>query len=184
MSETARLRLVIVTPKDHKIDLDSFVRPSKIDYLGFGTSVCTMSDDFDWHSEDEAELVAASTTIVSGKRNAESNSTSASPSSKRIKTTDGLRGEDAPSTVLANKILKERFGLNGFRLEQEAAITRVLDGGSAVVVFPTGGGKSLCYQVSDRTYRTCTLLTRIGPCGRLPIPGRERRSPQIREQRC
>ncbi|KAF2424911.1 ATP-dependent DNA helicase [Tothia fuscella] len=47
----------------------------------------------------------------------------------------------------AVKILNERFGIPGFRLEQEAVIARLLHGESAVVVFPTGGGKSLCYQV-------------------------------------
>jgi ATP-dependent helicase YprA (DUF1998 family) len=60
----------------------------------------------------------------------------------------------SPNTALASKILKDRFALNSFRLEQEGAITRILDGGSAVVVFPTGGGKSLCYQVCDLTLHT------------------------------
>jgi superfamily II DNA helicase RecQ len=46
------------------------------------------------------------------------------------------------------KVLNEQFGLSQFRLEQEAVIARILEGGSAVVVFPTGGGKSLCYQVN------------------------------------
>jgi RecQ family ATP-dependent DNA helicase len=47
----------------------------------------------------------------------------------------------------AVSILKDVFKMNAFRLKQEAAISRLLHGGSAVVVFPTGGGKSLCYQV-------------------------------------
>ncbi|ORY01114.1 P-loop containing nucleoside triphosphate hydrolase protein [Clohesyomyces aquaticus] len=51
------------------------------------------------------------------------------------------------SVALARKVLKENFQLEAFRLQQEAAISRLLDGQSAVVVFPTGGGKSLCYQV-------------------------------------
>ena len=48
---------------------------------------------------------------------------------------------------LAVGILKERFGLKAFRLKQEHAIARILGGGNACVVFPTGGGKSLCYQI-------------------------------------
>jgi superfamily II DNA helicase RecQ len=32
-------------------------------------------------------------------------------------------------------------------LKQEQVISRILNGGSAAVVFPTGGGKSLCYQI-------------------------------------
>jgi hypothetical protein len=51
------------------------------------------------------------------------------------------------ASVLAVRILKERFGLEKFQLEQEAVISRLLNGESTVVVFPTGGGKSLCYQV-------------------------------------
>jgi superfamily II DNA helicase RecQ len=100
-----------------------------------------MSDDFDFDigSDDEAEMLAAAAG-TSGKRSLDADNNQIA--SKRAKIGNG------PSTVLANRILKERFGLKGFRLEQEAAITRVLDGGSAVVVFPTGGGKSLCYQVS------------------------------------
>ena len=58
-----------------------------------------------------------------------------------------LRTEVSPTAQLARRILKERFGLEEFRPKQELAITRILDGGSAVVIFPTGAGKSLCYQV-------------------------------------
>ncbi|KAF2797118.1 RecQ family ATP-dependent DNA helicase [Melanomma pulvis-pyrius CBS 109.77] len=58
-----------------------------------------------------------------------------------------MKAEASPTTLLARRVLKERFGLKDFRLKQELAITRLLDGGSSVVVFPTGAGKSLCYQV-------------------------------------
>ena len=52
------------------------------------------------------------------------------------------------SSTIAIKVLNQSFGLDRFHLDQEAVISRLLDGGSAVVIFPTGGGKSLCYQVS------------------------------------
>ena len=52
------------------------------------------------------------------------------------------------SSTIAIKVLNQSFGLDRFRLDQEAVISRLLDGGSAVVIFPTSGGKSLCYQVS------------------------------------
>ncbi len=45
------------------------------------------------------------------------------------------------------QVLRETFGFSDFRGEQEAIITHVLDGGNALVLMPTGGGKSLCYQI-------------------------------------
>jgi ATP-dependent DNA helicase RecQ len=43
--------------------------------------------------------------------------------------------------------LKSRFGFNEFREYQEEVIRHVLDGGDALVIMPTGGGKSICYQL-------------------------------------
>ena len=44
-------------------------------------------------------------------------------------------------------ILRERFGLDSLRPLQVAVIDRVMAGGDALVVAPTGSGKSLCYQL-------------------------------------
>jgi ATP-dependent DNA helicase RecQ len=45
------------------------------------------------------------------------------------------------------KQLEEHFGFDQFREGQEATITRLMDGKSVLAIFPTGGGKSLCYQL-------------------------------------
>ncbi len=44
-------------------------------------------------------------------------------------------------------ILKDVFGYERFRGPQEAIVAHVVAGGDALVLMPTGGGKSLCYQV-------------------------------------
>ncbi|KAF5120838.1 ATP-dependent DNA helicase RecQ [Metarhizium anisopliae] len=48
---------------------------------------------------------------------------------------------------LAQNLLTETFGHKTFRHEQERAIERILAGGNALTIFPTGAGKSLCYQI-------------------------------------
>jgi len=47
----------------------------------------------------------------------------------------------------AHSILKDVFGYERFRGPQEAIVAHVAAGGDALVLMPTGGGKSLCYQV-------------------------------------
>lgn len=50
------------------------------------------------------------------------------------------------SAVLRSK-LKEFFGFDGFKGDQERIVNHLVEGGDAFVLMPTGGGKSLCYQL-------------------------------------
>src|SRR3546814_2936374 len=50
-----------------------------------------------------------------------------------------------PGTGLAQ--LREIFGFDAFRGEQAAIVGHLVEGGDALVLMPTGGGKSLCYQL-------------------------------------
>lgn len=50
-------------------------------------------------------------------------------------------------TASPRDILHSVFGYDTFRGQQEAIVNTVIDGGDALVLMPTGGGKSLCYQV-------------------------------------
>jgi len=58
----------------------------------------------------------------------------------------------------ARVILKHQFGYDSFRMNQEAAIGAVLDGRDCVVLMPTGGGKSLCYQIPALMLDGLTLV--------------------------
>ena len=50
------------------------------------------------------------------------------------------------SEILHDK-LKEFFGFDSFKGEQEAVIKHLIEGNNTFVLMPTGGGKSLCYQL-------------------------------------
>ena len=59
-------------------------------------------------------------------------------------TVEGVRNDDL---ARAHAVLERVFGYKSFRSHQRAIVERVVGGGDALVLMPTGGGKSLCYQV-------------------------------------
>lgn len=60
-----------------------------------------------------------------------------------------MNDRPAPSPCLdqALEILQHTFGYTEFRPPQDRIIGHLIDGGDALVLMPTGGGKSLCYQI-------------------------------------
>ncbi|HXH30626.1 MAG TPA: DNA helicase RecQ [Bacteriovoracaceae bacterium] len=56
------------------------------------------------------------------------------------------------------ELLKETFGYTTFRFEQQKIINSVLDGKDTLAIMPTGGGKSLCYQVPALFLEGATLV--------------------------
>lgn len=58
----------------------------------------------------------------------------------------------------ARDVLRRVFGHSGFRGLQEAIVDCVVGGGDALVLMPTGGGKSLCYQVPALLREGCGIV--------------------------
>lgn len=56
------------------------------------------------------------------------------------------------------RVLTDQFGLPGFRDGQIAVIERLLAGKNVAAVFPTGGGKSLCYQLPSQMLEGTTVV--------------------------
>jgi ATP-dependent DNA helicase RecQ len=52
-----------------------------------------------------------------------------------------------PNMTAALEVLRQRFGFSSFQKGQEEIINRLIQGQSVLAVLPTGGGKSLCYQL-------------------------------------
>lgn len=65
---------------------------------------------------------------------------------------------DKPTLQNAQDKLQEIWGYPSFRPGQDEVITSVLEGNDTLVLFPTGGGKSLCYQVPSLLFEGMTLV--------------------------
>lgn len=114
-----------------------------------GLSLAPDSDDEFGGVDDEDFLQAESTatsTAVSRKRSSPFPNIDDQPT-KKVKST-----KEAECIALGQQVLQETWGFPSFRLKQEAVIARLISGGSAVVIFPTGGGKSLVYQIPSLAF--------------------------------
>ena len=69
-------------------------------------------------------------------------------------------GRDRKSDIRPNalSVLNSVFGLPGFRGAQEEIVKHVIDGGNCLVLMPTGGGKSLCYQLPSLLREGCGIV--------------------------
>jgi ATP-dependent DNA helicase RecQ len=60
--------------------------------------------------------------------------------------------------VNLKKVLKEKFGHTEFRFDQLEIIQTILSGQDAIAIMPTGGGKSICYQIPALYSEGITLV--------------------------
>jgi ATP-dependent DNA helicase RecQ len=65
---------------------------------------------------------------------------------------------ESDSAPDALSVLNSVFGLPGFRGEQEEIVRHVTGGGNCLVLMPTGGGKSLCYQLPSLLRNGCGIV--------------------------
>lgn len=95
-------------------------------------------DEFGFGDDDELELQALADDAEQHdrKRARDESGAKDEPPSKISKTTNA--GSNQVALGVATNVLNNRFKLPGFRLKQALAISRIMSGGSSVVVFPTG----------------------------------------------
>src|SRR5437016_1596390 len=66
-----------------------------------------------------------------------------------------VKSDIAPNAL---SVLNSVFGLPGFRGAQEKIVRHVTNGGNCLVLMPTGGGKSLCYQLPSLLRKACGIV--------------------------
>src|SRR3984885_13873054 len=69
-----------------------------------------------------------------------------------------VRSPESRTAPNALSVLNSVFGLPGFRGEQEEIVRHVVGGGNCLVLMPTGGGKSLCYQLPALLREGCGIV--------------------------
>lgn len=83
-----------------------------------------------------------------------------------VKTKPSAAGKAAPKKSAApaasfpelDSLLRDNFGFDGFKGPQEAIINNLLAGKDTFVIMPTGGGKSLCYQLPAMVSRGVAII--------------------------
>ncbi|MFD1676473.1 DNA helicase RecQ [Alicyclobacillus fodiniaquatilis] len=67
-------------------------------------------------------------------------------------------GEDSAKLQAAERLLKQYYGYDAFRVGQRDIVSSILHGQDTVGIMPTGGGKSICYQLPALMYARLTLV--------------------------
>ncbi len=85
--------------------------------------------------------------MAKAKSKQKKNNSNAIPQPQPVETAEAAVVEEQPASPDLHEALKRYFGFDTFKGDQENIIRNLLEGHNTFVLMPTGGGKSLCYQL-------------------------------------
>ncbi|MEO8822828.1 MAG: RecQ family ATP-dependent DNA helicase, partial [Ginsengibacter sp.] len=80
------------------------------------------------------------------------------PRTQKPKTTSKCNEKEIANDFFLNEKLQKHFGFKSFKEPQKEIITNLLSGRDTFVIMPTGGGKSLCYQLPAMISDGCAII--------------------------
>src|SRR5664279_3234861 len=75
-----------------------------------------------------------------------------------VKSSSGIKVAGQKKSTTLTTQLQQNFGFDGFKEPQEDIINNLLTGRDTFVIMPTGGGKSLCYQLPAIISKGCAII--------------------------
>ena len=83
---------------------------------------------------------------------------SKNPRIQKSKTTNKSKNATIANDIILTEHLQKHFGFNSFKEPQKEIINSLLSGKDTFVIMPTGGGKSLCYQLPAIISEGCAII--------------------------
>ena len=83
---------------------------------------------------------------------------SKNPRIQKSKTLNKSNSATIANDIILTEQLQKHFGFNSFKEPQKEIINSLLSGKDTFVIMPTGGGKSLCYQLPAIISEGCAII--------------------------